>query len=505
MEAWDGMTEDSDPRDAEIDRLREENQQLREENQRLKDEVQRLEDKVNELEDLIKRFKTQPSTLAASEATAEAGGVPSSQTFYKKNRNPEENPTGAQPGHEGHARETPTTTHPPVVLDLEHCPDCGHDLGEPADVMTRTVTNIPTPQSVTYELERPRYWCPDCQERKHQDNPLPYQRYGVNLAAWTTHQRLLGLSLGKTQENAQQTWDLDLSDGAILGMTDWVADALGPAYEEIQERIRKAEVVGGDETGFRIDGTNGWMWVADALDATLYTIQDTRGQDVPDALYGDFEGVLVRDGWRAYETVEKAEHQLCWLHVNRWLERAEHANRVEPRPLVDEREVTLDGPGRPPERLLRFVDGVRTIARDAIAWVDENDQASLDERRAAAKRFRAELIEHVEKGWTQDDTQRIAGTLARHLEREEVFTFVRVPGVAWHNNAAERAIRKGVHHRKVSGGRRSWAGAHKLSVLLSVYETCKKQGQEFLSLVRDALVPEGFCNSSLRPGPLPQP
>ena len=35
-------------------------------------------------------------------------------------------------------------------------------------------------------------------------------------------------------------------------------------------------------------------------------------------------------------------------------------------------------------------------------------------------------------------------------------------GVSWHNNDAERAIRKGVLHRKISGGKRTWTGAEYL-------------------------------------------
>jgi hypothetical protein len=192
--------------------------------------------------------------------------------------------------------------------------------------------------------------------------------------------------------------------------------------------------------------------VAQALDAIVYRIADTRGQAVPEELFEDVEGVIVRDGWRAYEPVDEADHPLCWLPINRWLERAEHANRVEPRPLLEDRDIELAGPGRPPERLLRFVEGVRAIARAAVRWVEENEDAGRDKRKAAADRFHTELSEHVTRGYTQEDAARIAGTLERHLDRGEVFTFVRKPGVPWHNNGAKQAIRKGVHHRKVSGG-----------------------------------------------------
>jgi len=79
-----------------------------------------------------------------------------------------------------------------------------------------------------------------------------------------------------------------------------------------------------------------------------------------------------------------------------------------------------------------------------------------------------------------------------------VFTFVVVPGLPWHNNDAERQIRAGVLHRKVSGGRRSWAGAGRFASLLSVYQTCKKTGERFTGMVRDA-----YAGGAAGPPPAP--
>jgi len=34
-----------------------------------------------------------------------------------------------------------------------------------------------------------------------------------------------------------------------------------PAYEVIKERIASSKVVGGDETGIKINGDKAWFWV----------------------------------------------------------------------------------------------------------------------------------------------------------------------------------------------------------------------------------------------------
>ena len=76
--------------------------------------------------------------------------------------------------------------------------------------------------------------------------------------------------------------------------------------------------------------------------------------------------------------------------------------------------------------------------------------------------------------------------LAQHLwaHRDDLFTYLRQPGLDATNWRAELAIRFGVILRKVWGGSRTWAGARAQSVLMSVWRTCWQQGHcalDFLS------------------------
>jgi len=83
------------------------------------------------------------------------------------------------------------------------------------------------------------------------------------------------------------------------------------------------------------------------------------------------------------------------------------------------------------------------------------------------------------------DIIRISKELRKRIDM--LFTFIKHDGVPWHNNDAERAIRQGVLHRKISGGRRTWPGAGIFETLLSVYETTKKRGEKFFELVSKRL------------------
>jgi transposase len=79
--------------------------------------------------------------------------------------------------------------------------------------------------------------------------------------------------------------------------------------------------------------------------------------------------------------------------------------------------------------------------------------------------------------------------LAQHLweHRQDLFTFLRQPGLDATNWRAELAIRFGVILRKVWGGSRTWVGARAQSVLMSVWRTCWQQGRRALDFLSQLL------------------
>jgi transposase len=79
--------------------------------------------------------------------------------------------------------------------------------------------------------------------------------------------------------------------------------------------------------------------------------------------------------------------------------------------------------------------------------------------------------------------------LAQHLweHRDDLFTFLRQPGLDATNGRAELAIRLGVILRKVWGGSRTWSGARAQSVLMSVWRTCGQRGRSALDFLSQLL------------------
>src|SRR6516164_7967662 len=78
---------------------------------------------------------------------------------------------------------------------------------------------------------------------------------------------------------------------------------------------------------------------------------------------------------------------------------------------------------------------------------------------------------------------------AQHLRahRDELFTFLRQPGLDATNWRAELAIRFGVILRKVWGGNRTWVGARAQAVLMSVWRTCWQRGRSAIDFLSQLL------------------
>ena len=75
-------------------------------------------------------------------------------------------------------------------------------------------------------------------------------------------------------------------------------------------------VVHADETGWREDGHNGYVWTF-STPTERYFLRRGRGKAVVDEVLGDqFAGVLVSDFYAAYHHYDGPK-QRCWAHLLR--------------------------------------------------------------------------------------------------------------------------------------------------------------------------------------------
>ena len=91
----------------------------------------------------------------------------------------------------------------------------------------------------------------------------------------------------------------------------------------------------------------------------------------------------------------------------------------------------------------------------------------------------------LNRPWRDEDVVRIVGELRQRLD--QLFTFVRIPGVSWNSNEAEREVRIAVVIRKMNGGRRTARGTWVLERFLTVWRTCWKRELRSWDLVLEKL------------------
>lgn len=474
---------------SEIQRLRDENRRLQDEQDRLKDEQRRLQEERKGLEDHVDELERELETRGQSSSSL---STPSSKQFPRSNRPPRgSRPRGAPKGHRGASLEVPKEADEVVVHSPDRCPDCGGELGEESEGWSQTVLDIPpTPIRVTRHEYR-RRWCPNCGRKVSSpaSDVLPNRNYGPNLATMVSYLGMLGIPLGKIQLLIETLCGHTVSRPALMDLSNLVGRALEPEYRRLLDEVREAPVVYGDETGFRIDGINNWCWDFVWEEGVVYVIDRSRGKAVPLAVLGeDFEGILSRDGWAAYDAVG-GKHQLCYIHVNRGLARVEVRRGVVERGFLEPTPVRFRRRGRPSNSLrefLRFADRLRTIMRDAVRFSEREPAPTAGERREMHGRLLERLDEFTAEDWTDADAVRICKHVVKH--REHFFTFIIHPEVRWENNTAERGVKKVAPIRNNSGGRRSREGADTLQALLSVFETWKRRGLDVYEEARRVLL-----------------
>lgn len=351
-------------------------------------------------------------------------------------------------------RATPTEQ---VIHVVEKCPKCGTHLAGGSVKYRREVIELPEPQPVKVTehvfMERE---CPLCRERLVPKDVLAgvvvgEQRFGVNvLSLISTLREELRLPVRAIQQYLDIFHQLPLSVGGIVGALAQVAEAGQPAMKGILERIRASEVVNADETGWREDGVNGYVWTF-CTAAERYFLRRGRNKEVVDEVLGEkFCGVLVTDFYAAYNHYPGL-HQRCWAHL-----------------LRDIHELKVAHPDD--ESLRQWAEAVHKLFEEAKGYRNPKER----ERLQAKQTYEDRLLELCRPFLNDGALQRV---LCQRITDfiKELFVFVAIPGVPADNNGAERSLRHLVTSRKISGGTRSANGTDVKMTLASLFGTWRAQ------------------------------
>lgn len=411
-----------------------------------------LQAQVKELQDHIIELEARP------------GGPPSGRqvpAFVKGRRQKEEVGKPRKSRAQAFVRrlEQPTRQ---VEHALDTCQGCGTRLLGGSVKRRRQVLHIPIVPVEVIEHVYIERRCPICSKRNVPKAELEGEVIGQNRLSTDTMALIASLHevarmpLEQIQWLLESLYKLKVSVGEIVRVLHVVAQKAAGTVAGLLEELRSSRLVHADETGWREDGANGYLWSFSNEKVRYFLCHESRSSEVVRrVLREEFSGVLVSDFYGAYNCLD-GPHQRCWVHLLRDVH------------VLCERHAQ-------DEALQQWAGALRGLYLEAKATSQRAKDLPRHERAAARQALEERLLGLASPHLKADVPQKV---LCQRIERflPELLTFVELPWVPSDNNAAERAIRAQVVARKISGGTRSPKGSATKAALATVFATWRLRG-----------------------------
>ena len=394
--------------------------------------IKSLEKIVKELDDLIK-VKSKPS-------------------FIKEDVKEEPKISGQKEGHKGYSRHVPERIDKIKEHKLDTCPTCGEPVSDTQEIRERIIEDIEEPRTRNTKHLIHRCYCKKCDKLVEPEikDALPNARFGLKLMMLVLILKLDSrIPSNKITSLLSSVFGINISDGEIYGILRQLKTAFGDYYAELKNKIREALVKYIDETSWRINGKNNWLWIFINKEVALYVVNRRRSSKVPIEILGNQEGkTIVSDRFSAYNELVKVsgcEHQICWAHLLRnSKDLAKHYREA------------------------RYIHKrMKYIHRTAKSFNHKGNSEDIEKLLSWI-----DLI--ASRSYKSTEVYKFVKSVCRN-HRDNLFKFVDNLEIDSTNNRSESGLRHGVVIRKISGGSRSKDGAEVTAQLLSVLQTMKIQ------------------------------
>lgn len=405
-------------------------------------------------------------------------------------------PVGGVPGHRGFTLRQVDSPDLVIVQRVNVCQHCHFSLVqiEPARFHKRQIFEIENGGLFVTEHQAEVKCCPLCRQISkghfpdHLKAPVQYGTSVFSRIVYLNQYQLLPIA--RTAESMNDLFRCPVSLATIGRASKLCSHKLFRFEYRLKAALRQSEVMGVDETGININGENHWVHVARTEHLTHLAFHSKRGRPAFEeiGIINEFSGVLVRDGFTAYQKYDECRHSLCNAHLLRDLTFIGESDPVH-------RSWTSD--------LAALLLEIKTSVESARS----NSLVSLAKSQKDTFSIRYDQIleeaETIIRGSPELLSAHLsAGTLLRRLLRnkELILRFMTDFRVPFDNNGSERDLRMLKLQQKISGCFRSVQGAVTFCRVRSFLSSVKKQGGTLLSAVESALRSENNLSieSSLR-------
>ena len=298
-------------------------------------------------------------------------------------------------------------------------------------------------------------------------------RYSIDFAVAVAEGKYLDHLPLERQVRAMERAGLHVDSQTLWDQIQALAKHLEPTYEALCSKVLDSGVVYADETFWRnhenSNTSKWWTWCVVSDEIAAYRILRNRSQKAAEEVLGGFEGVVMTDGYGAYQALQRDGPNLqlahCWAHVRRKFLEAEDAY-----PELSQHAVGQIG------ELFKIE---REIPVPSLGATDDEREATLDLRRELRKERSKPIVDELLK-WALESRSavlpksKMGNAIAYMLKLWKGLThFLDDPRIPIDNNAAERALRGVVVGRKNHYGSRSKRGTEVAALFYTVFETAK--------------------------------
>ena len=290
-----------------------------------------------------------------------------------------------------------------------------------------------------------------------------FNKYGRNLMIWSINQYITFLtSMPKIQNMIKEYFNISVAEYAFYRFKSDLAKEYQSTYEEIRQLLINGSLVHADETKTAVKSNpSGYVWVFTSMDTVYYLYRPNREAEFLKDMLKEFKGVLVSDFFPGYYSLPCAQ-QKCLIHLIRDLNGDLLNNQLN----AEYRNIVIQF-----GKLLRNI--VRTIDKYGLK------KKHLNKHKNDVEKFYLQII-------YEDYETELAISWQKRFKRNKgkLFTFLNYDDIPWNNNNSENAIKPFAKFRSRAKGLLRKQGVQDFLVLLSINQTCKYRGINFLDFLK---------------------
>ena len=445
--------------------------------------IERLEKRLNKLEHEILSLKRENVLLKnklskyENPKNSNNSSVPPSQDPNRKTkslRKKSHKKVGGQKGHTGFKLSKVNQADKIIFHNVTECACCKAKLPKEGEIKARQIFDIPKIQIEVTEHRIIEKKCTQCGKKTKSVFPkalVQEAQYGNGIKSLGVYlQNYHMIPYARCVEIIYDLTAHKLSQGSLANFQSRMHTKLEPFQAKLKNLLLQSPVLNVDETGARLNGKLNWMHVTSTDLLSYFGFHSKRGKQAIDSfnILPIYKGIITHDRFGPYFKYS-CEHSLCNAHILRELLYLWETKK------------------------LKWAKDLSNLLVNVHHNQKQGKEFSAENYKNILKRFE-ELIKPTIASYNTIYKKTKAEKLAFALEKHKhlFLKFIKQKEVCFDNNLAERDLRMIKVKQKVSGCFRQYSYAQYFARIRSYITTLKKNQQNILSNINNALNDDYF-------------